>query len=136
MKTSDLTLSIIIVIIFILLFLFNLIVVGMQRIKDNWPAYRCQPLVIPFASFFGHNTSKNFAFCIQSIQSNFMADLMKPVKFNLGILGGIVTDLTTNVNSARGFLSVFRLNIMDIFGNIFAAMFNIMVEVQKLMINL
>ena len=50
MKTSDLTLSIIIVIIFIILFLFNLIVVGMQRIKDNWPAYRCQPLVIPFAS--------------------------------------------------------------------------------------
>ena len=108
----------------------------MQRIKDNWPAYRCQPMIIPFASFFGHNTSKNFAFCIQSIQSNFMADLMKPVKFNLGILGGIVTDLTTNVNSARGFLSVFRLNIMDIFGNIFAAMFNIMVEVQRTLINI
>jgi hypothetical protein len=136
MKTSDLTLSIIIVIIFILLFLFNLIVVGMQRIKDNWPAYRCQPLVIPFASLFGHNTSQNFAFCIQNIQSNFMGDLMKPVSFNLGLLGGIVSDLTTNVNSARGFLSVFRMNIMDIFGNIFATMFNIMVEIQRTVINI
>ena len=136
MKTSDLTLSIIIVIIFIILFLFNLIVVGMQRIKDNWPAYRCQPLVIPFASLFGHNTSQNFAFCIQNIQSNFMGDLMKPVSFNLGLLGGIVSDLTTNVNSARGFLSVFRMNIMDIFGNIFATMFNIMVEVQRTVINI
>ena len=81
MKTSDLTLSIIIVFIFIFLYIFNLVVVGMQRIKDNWPVYRCQPLVMPFASFFGHDTGKNFAYCIQSMQKGFMDDLLKPVEF-------------------------------------------------------
>ena len=68
MKTSDLTLSILIVIIFIALYIFNIIVVGMKRIKDNWPVYRCQPLIMPFASIFGHETGKNFAFCIQNMQ--------------------------------------------------------------------
>jgi len=136
MKTSDLTLSIIIVIIFILLYLFNIIVVGMQRIKDNWPIYRCQPLIMPFASIFGHETGKNFAFCIQNIQSNFMGDLMKPVNFNIGLLGGIVSDLTGSLNGARGFMSVFRLNITDVFKNIFASMFNMMVEVQRLVVNI
>ena len=108
----------------------------MQRIKDNWPAYRCQPLVIPFASMFGHNTTQNFAYCIQNIQTNFMSDLLKPVNFNLSLLGSIVSDLTTNLNAARGFLSVFRLNISDIFGNIFATMFNIMIEIQRTVINI
>lgn len=136
MKTSDLTLSILIVIIFIALYIFNIIVVGMKRIKDNWPVYRCQPLIMPFASIFGHETGKNFAFCIQNIQSNFMGDLMKPVNFNIGLLGGIVSDLTGSMNGARGFMSVFRLNLTDIFKNIFASMFNIMVEIQRTMINI
>jgi hypothetical protein len=136
MKTSDLTLSIVVMIIFFLLYVFNIIVVGMQRIKDNWPVYRCQPLIMPFASLFGHETGKNFIFCIQNIQTNFMGDLMKPVNFNIGVLGGIVSDLTSNMNSARGFVSVFRLNLTDIFGNIFASMFNIMIEVQRMVVNI
>ncbi len=136
MATSDVTLSIIVVLIFILLYLFNLIIVGMQRIKDNWPVYRCQPLVMPFASLFGHNTGKNFAYCIQHIQTNFMNDLLKPVNFNIGILSGITSELTDQLQSARGFLSLFRFNLADIFANIFATMFNIMIEVQRLVINI
>jgi hypothetical protein len=91
---------------------------------------------MPFASFFGHNTSQNFAYCIQNIQSNFMDDLLKPVSFNMGILGGITSELTDTLNEARGFMSIFRFNLADIFSNIFATMFNIMVEVQRTVINI
>jgi len=136
MAASDLTLSIIIIFIFLVLYVFNLIIVGTQSIKDNWPQYRCQPLVMPFASLFGHNTSQNFSYCIQNIQSNFMDDLLKPVNFNIGILGGITADLTDNLNGVRGFLSGFRFNVTDIFKNIFATMFNIMVEVQRTVVNI
>ena len=136
MASSDLSLSIIVIFIFIALYVFNLIVVGMQRIKDNWPVYRCQPLIMPFASIFGHNTSKNFSFCIQNIQSSFMDDLLKPVSFNIGILGGITSDLTDSLNGVRGFMSLFRFNLADIFKNIFATLFNIMVEIQRTMINI
>jgi hypothetical protein len=136
MASSDLSLSILVIFIFIALYVFNLIVVGMQRIKDNWPVYRCQPLIMPFASVFGHNTSKNFSYCIQNIQSSFMDDLLKPVSFNIGILGGITSDLTDSLNGVRGFMSLFRFNLADIFKNIFATLFNIMVEIQRTMVNI
>jgi len=136
MKTSDLTLSIIIVFIFIFLYIFNLVVVGMQRIKDNWPVYRCQPLVMPFASFFGHDTGKNYAYCIQSMQKGFMDDLLKPLNFNVNILGDITSELTGTFNNFREFTKYFRFSMMDAFSNIFATLFNLMVEVQRTVINI
>jgi hypothetical protein len=136
MAASDVTLTVIIIITFIALYLFNLLAIGIQRIKDNWPLYRCQPMVIPFASFFGHDTSKNFSYCIKNIQTNFMKDLLKPINFNIGSLGKITSGLTDNLNFARGFMSMFRFNLSDIFSNIFAILFNVMVEVQRLVINL
>ena len=135
MGTSDLTLSIIIIFIFIILFVFNIIVIRMQHIKDNWNLYRCQPTVMPFASFFGHDASENFAYCIQNIQNGFMGDLLKPINLNIGILGDITSGLTENLNKARSFMSDFRFNLFDILENIFSVLFNIMVEIQRMMIN-
>ena len=136
METSDLTLSIIVIIIFIVLIVFNIIVIRMQHIKDNWNLYRCQPTVMPFASFFLLYASENFAYCIQNIQSGFMGDLLKPINFNIGVLGNITSGLTDNLNQARSFMSTFRFNFFSIVQNIFGVLFNIMVEVQKIMINL
>jgi len=136
MKTSDLTLSIIIILIFIFLYLFNIFVVGVSHIKDNWPIYRCQPLIMPFASTFGHDTSKNFSYCIQNIQTNFMSDLLRPINLNIGILGRITSKITDTLNNVRGFMSIFRFNLAGIFSNIFSTMFNIMIEVQRMIINI
>ena len=63
MKTSDITLSIFIILIFIFLYVFNILSVGIQKIKDDWPQYRCNPMVMPFASVFGYDTVSNFSFC-------------------------------------------------------------------------
>jgi hypothetical protein len=136
MKTSDLTLSIIVIFLFMLLYVFNLLVVGIQRIKDNWPVYRCQPLIMPFAGVFGHNSSENFAFCIQNMQKNFMGPLLQPLNFNIGLLGDITSGLTDSVNSNRSFLSYFRVSVNDTFSNIFSTLFNMMVEIQRIFINI
>ena len=135
MKTSDLTLSVIVVFIYILLYLFNILVVGIQRIKENWPVYRCQPLVMPFASIFGHNSSENFAFCIANMQKNFMGPLLQPLNFNVSLLGDITGGLSKSLNISRGFLSKFRSAISSVFMNIFAVVFNVMIEVQRTVIN-
>ena len=136
MNTSDLTLSIIVIVMFIFLYIFNLVVVGMQRIKENWPVYRCQPLVMPFASFFGHDTGKNYAYCIQSMQKGFMDDLLKPLSFNVNLLGDITGDLSKDFNNFRQFTKYFRFSMMDAFSNIFATLFNMMVEVQRAIISI
>lgn len=135
MGAADTTLSIIVIFIFLVLYVFNLIVVGMQRIKDNWPVYRCQPLVMPFASFFGHNTALNFAYCIQTMQRSFMDDLLAPIKFNIDFLGDITDGLSGTLNDIRDFTDYFRFSVEDIFKNIFATVFNVMVEVQRVVIN-
>ena len=134
MEISDLTLSIIVIGIFMLLYIFNFLVVNIQRIKDNWPVYRCQPLVMPFASFFGHNTAKNFAFCIQTMQKGFMDDLLKPVNFNIGILSDVTDKLSLDLNYMRKLMGYFRQMSIDAFKNIFSSMFNMMVEVQRVLI--
>jgi hypothetical protein len=62
MKTSDLFLTILIFIIFIGLYFFNILAVGAQTIKKNWTKYRCNPMVMPFASMIGPegvNVSEN-----------------------------------------------------------------------------
>lgn len=136
MKTSDLSLSIIVIFIYMLLFLFNLLVVGIQRIKDNWPFYRCQPLIMPFASLFGHDSSENFSYCIQTMQKDFMGPLLGPLNFNVASLGDITGGLTSGLNTNRTFVSSFREAVSGTFMNMFGVIFNITVEVQRLMMNM
>jgi hypothetical protein len=136
MKTSDLTLSIIIILFFIGLYFFNIFIVGVAHIKDNWPVYRCQPMIMPFASWFGKDTSENFSFCIQNIQIGSLGNLLGPINLNMNILKHITSKFTDDLNKARAFMSVFRFNLRGIFGNVFATMFNIMVEIQRMIINI
>jgi hypothetical protein len=135
MKTSDLTLSIIIIFLFMLLYIFNILVVNYQRIKDNWPIYRCQPLIMPFASVFGHDSAENFSFCIQTMQKNMMGPLLKPLLFNVDMLGGITSGLTDNLNGARKFMKFLRGAMSGSFLNIFSTMMNMTVEMQRVFVN-
>jgi hypothetical protein len=41
--------------------------VGIKKIKKNWPEYRCNPTIMPFASLFGQDTMTNFAFCVENL---------------------------------------------------------------------
>ena len=69
MKLSDLLLSIFIVAVFIGLYVANVLAIGKKNIQDNWALYRCSPMVMPIANMFGHDTMKNFAYCIQNMVS-------------------------------------------------------------------
>ena len=66
-----------------LLLLYNMYAVGIKKIKDNWGEYKCKPAVMPFTSFFGHNTSKNFEECIKDMQTDYMGVLMQPINYTL-----------------------------------------------------
>ena len=136
MKTNDTALTVIIIIIFLLLYIFNFLVVGIQRIKDNWPEYRCQPLVMPFARIFGHNSRENFGFCIQNMQKGFLGPLLRPLNFNVSLLSDITSGLSGNLNSTRDFLKDFRISSGSTFQNIFSSIFNITVEIQRVFLNI
>jgi hypothetical protein len=134
MKSSDLALSVFIILIFILLYVFNILSVGIKAIEDDWPTYRCNPVIMPFASVFGQNVMDNFTFCIQSMQTNYMGYLMQPLNYNLDVIGGLGAGLTTAVNDVRAFFNNIRDMTTSIVTDIFGLFLNILIEFQRLTI--
>lgn len=136
MNTADLTITIFILIVFILLYVFNVLSVGINKIKEQWPLYRCNPSVMPFASVFGQDTSKNFTYCIQTMQENYMSYLMQPLMYNLNIIGNIGTNIIKAINDIRAFFDKIRTFITNIVGSIFSVFLNILIEFQRITINI
>ena len=136
MKTSDLTISIFIILVFIVLYVFNILTVGINKIKEDWTLYRCNPAVMPFASVFGQDTSANFTYCIQTMQSNYMSYLMQPLQYNMNLMGETSSNLTGSLNDARAFISNIRSFITNIVQSIFSVFLNILIEFQRITINI
>lgn len=135
MKTSDLSITIFILIIFVLLYIFNILSVGIKKIQEDWPLYRCNPAVMPFATVFGQDTSKNFTYCIQNMQTNYMSYLMQPMMYNLNIMGSLGANITKTINDVRAFFDKIRTFITSIVGSVFAVFLNILIEFQRITIS-
>ena len=60
MKSTDIAFTIFIIVVFLGLYVSNILAIGMKKVKDNWPLYRCSPAVMPFASIFGHDVGGQF----------------------------------------------------------------------------
>tara|TARA_A100001011_G_C14296049_1_gene838474 strand:+ start:34 stop:975 length:942 start_codon:yes stop_codon:yes gene_type:complete len=136
MKSSDITLSLFIVALFIVLFMVNILSVGIKNIEDNWPTYRCNPVVMPFAGIFGQDTVTNFTYCIQTMQSNYMDFLLQPIHYNLDIVGNIGSVITDALNAARAFINNLRNFITSIVENIFGVFLNILIEFQRMLVEI
>lgn len=136
MKSSDLTVTIIIVVIFIVLYFFNIFVVGYKKIKDNWPLYRCNPLVMPFAGVFGFDAGENFAYCIQNMQSAYMGYLMMPMNYNMNVMTNTGNSLTKNITGIRAMFDQVRNFIQSTIEQVFNIFLNLIVELQRLVINM
>lgn len=121
--------------VFIVLHLFNILSVGINNIKENWPIYRCNPMVMPFAGIFGHDSGENFTYCVQNMQTDYMSHLLQPVNYNIDIIGEMGAQLGDAVNNARGFISSLRTMIGDIVGSIFGVFLNILIHFQRIMMN-
>jgi len=136
MKSSDISQTVIILVVFVGLHLFNILSVGIKNIRDNWPVYRCNPTVMPFASVFGQDAGSNFTYCIRNMQSDYMSYLLKPVNYNIDIIGSMGKEIGTAVNSTRAFISNLRSMVSDIVGNIFGVFLNILIQFQKMLLGL
>ena len=134
MKGSDITLTLFIFLIFIGLFLFNIFVNGMKDIKDNWPEYRCNPIVMPFASQFYVDPSENFTYCIQNMQTGFMGYLLEPVNYALSMVNSLGGEFTESIQSIRNVINNIRNFLSSIVQNIFGVFLNILIQFQKIII--
>ena len=131
MKGTDLLLTIIIIVIFGALFLVNYLSVGIQKIKKNWPKYRCNPMIIPFAGVFGQDITTNFTYCIQNMQTSYMSELLKPVHYASNLNGKIGGDITQALQSVRAFFNKIRNFITNIVQQIMGVFLNLLIGIQQ-----
>lgn len=77
---------------------------NLNEISKNFPRYRCNPLVIPFASQFGYDTNENFNFCLSTIFDSKAAEIFGPI---YQLLAGFVGLTKTIVDVALGIRKLF-----------------------------
>jgi hypothetical protein len=136
MRALDIFLTVLIFLMFIGIYMFNTLSVGMDNIKKNWPKYRCNPSIMPFASYFGHEPVSNFTYCIQNMQTSYMVYLLEPTHYVVSILENTLSQLLTDINWIRVKISSLTSNITNIFSSIFGVFINVIIEFQKTIIKL
>ena len=136
MNGSDITSAVLIIIIFFLLQMFNVFSIGIKHIKNNWPLYRCNPMILPIANVFGHDTMANFTNCVSNTNFTFLSNILDPIYYSINSLTDIGSGFHNTFNNFRGFHSSLRGNITDSVLSIFNIFLNILVEFQKIIIKL
>ena len=136
MKLIDWSLTILIIILIIAFNAFAVFVTMYDDINDNWGEYKCNPSVMPFADFFGHDLMNNFYGCIQNTQTTFTQNLLTPVNHGMTMLTDVGSQFQETTQNVRGFMSSLRGKIVSIIEFIYGAFVNTIVEFQRLTISL
>ena len=136
MTFSDWSRFILVIIIFMCLHAYIILAIQMDNIKKNWPVWKCNPMVMPFAGVFGHDEFENFTQCIQTMQSDYMGFLLQPVSFDLSMITSLASDFTDGLSSGFEIITTIRTLLSDIFKAIYGAFFQIIVQFQLMMINI
>jgi hypothetical protein len=103
---------------------------AVQQIKDNWPKYRCNPMYMPLSD----DIQKDFVYCIQSMQTNYMGYLLQPLTYITSNLTAMGAGFVNNIDSIRVMMSNIRTFLTTITEGIFGVFLNIAISFQKIMI--
>ena len=136
MRSSDISLSIFIILVFVSMYFYNILAVGIKNIKDNWPEYRCNPTIMPFAGTFGHDVMSNFTHCIQNTQTDFMGYLLQPLNYLMSVVNKSIGGLMESIQDIRSFINVFRNMLASIVQSIFGVFINILTQFQFILIKM
>jgi len=74
---------------------------GLADIANNWPKYRCNPLIMPFASLFGADATENFNFCMKNIFTTNAGPVLAPLYGVMASFTDIVGTISNVANSFR-----------------------------------
>ena len=136
MKFSDIFYALLIFLVFVGIYLVNIAAIGANKIKKNWPQYRCNPMIMPFASYFGHDPLSNFTYCLQGTQRNYSSHLMQPLAYSNQLAHATGKHLTKSVQGTRTFMSQFRSFFAGIADDIFGVFLNALIQIDYIFIKI
>jgi hypothetical protein len=135
MSAGDIILSLLIFGVFLGLTLFNIINVELKKVHQNWPEYRCNPVVMPLAAQLGPegtNVGANFEYCIQHMQSDVMAFFLQPIEIAISAIAQIVMSIVSSLAELSAFFSMFRGMLSMIFGSLYGIVYNTVLHIMKM----
>ena len=140
---KDILNTVVIFLLFKSIIVFVFLMTKMKEVKENWPKYRCNPSVMPFAGMFGHDAASNFVFCLSNIQGGLMEFFLKPINGVVGILSYLGSGFLEDLNAMRGLInwlkkasSMFSINIFNIIGVIMSEFQNMIIKVKDTMMKM
>ncbi len=132
MRLSDWLTSLIIIIIFCGLMVFAQVSGKLEDIKKNWHQYKCNPIMIPFASYVGEDPAKTFAGCVTSASSGFVQTALGPINQIFSSLTGVAQKQEESTNNSRKSAKRIRSKMSGLGGSIFGIIFSFSSEVSKI----
>lgn len=132
----SITYLILIGIIFLLITCYIIINHYKKLISDNWVQYRCNPLVMPFASILGKNTIKNYQFCLWTIMKSFFSHLLKPVLYIYNLIFKNIENMSNTLNVVRKQIFSIRGFIIKYIQDLLARIENFSVTLRKTLIKI
>jgi len=139
MKFWDVMLSLLIILLFVGMYVFSIFSVGLKTIHKKWPEYRCNPIMMPFASQFGPegtDTTQNFTSCVQNELKGMFSTLMEPIHYAISLAnkaGGGIMDM---VNDIRKVIDFVKNMVSSITKQIIGVFMNVIIEILRLIIKM
>jgi hypothetical protein len=134
MKFGDIAKSVLIILIFLALYFSTILTSGIQKVKDDWPQYRCLPTYMPLAGYIGKDPVANFAYCVGNIQTDMMGFFLEPIQHVLGMAMQMISWILERVQLIRVVLEKLKKMAMGLFGDVYGMFVNVLIQFQKLII--
>ena len=116
-------------------FILNMAIVyygSVAEIKKNWPLYRCNPMYM----WLSDDMNEDFTGCVQTMQSDFMPDLLSPLNYIVSELSGMGLGFVNEIQAVRNMFDFIRSQVTGIFNQIFGIFINLIIEYTKIGISL
>jgi hypothetical protein len=84
---------------------------NLQEIAKNFSRYRCNPLIMPFASNFGYDATENFNFCLSNLFQLKAVEVFTPLYELLNVFTSIVSQIVNVVLGIRKLFSNFLYGV-------------------------
>jgi hypothetical protein len=116
---------------------FFVLLLGMRRtVIKHWDKYRCSPLILPFAEFFGYDSSDTLSQCISKNVSDATGPVVKPYEDLFSVMKSTNMDMSSSLEDIRGVMKALKENVTDSFNNVMTKMGNMGSTAQFLMMKI
>ena len=109
MNFTQITRAITILVIFGTLAASSIFLTSMKKVQKDWPTYRCNPAIMPFAGMLGHDVMTNFTQCIGKAQQGMMGYYTAGSNYAGKLGGDVMGGMTSTVNIRLWFDFLFAI---------------------------